>query len=1194
MGRKFGDGNQNFRNQGGSSNQQKSNFRDTEPIGSRRDTSGFNSNLNQRDNFSGGAGNNRQSNFNDFGSTPNNQSNFGGGDRGGFDNNYSSGLGAGKSLANFGGSDRSNNFASDNFGASQNNFGGNNRNAPDLAVGGGGSVGGGNRNYSDFGGGSALNANAITGGNRPNNFSDFGGNNKSFSGNNDFNNSSSFGGNVPSGNNNSFGGGGGGSGNRGNDFNSGGNFGGGNSSNFASNQLPDSSFDNTFNSNSGFGGGAGGNSKFNSNSGFGGVNTTQNDSFQYSGNNRSNNFDNNRGDGFDNNRTKFDNVANFDNNRSNFGNNQSNFDDVSSGFGNNNRLNNFDSNRANNFVNNRSNNFDNNRSNFDNNFSNDRSNNFDNNRSNNFGGGGNNRSNFNNSSGGNNAQQNSNRVNRPANKTQNDNVVRNKSAGSNNANNRPNNNNADKTVATVKPAQNKKPVERKNTSTDRAPAKNNSTAVTPRNNSKIRPNNNGGGRSNNNNNNFNNNRGNRDNNRGGNNGGFGMNRGGGNNFNDNFMPPNLMNFNNGPPNNFNNFGMNPMNNFGPNNPGNFGFNGPNFGPNGPFFGGNFPNNNFGGPNFGGNGLQNPLNPFSSFNDRGGRFSRDMRGRKRPAGPSNDIRNQKRPKTAPGGGPQTGNKKRAGGKGKLYDPAHATNSDDERKVKSNTLPTAEQKQKAALAPISDDVFKTAFTDKFVIYETSANSPPAVIIRYSSSRNDTKFEIEHIFAKNLDLFLFHLDKQLICKGKFRKDVHREALLRLKKFCYTIRHKVDSFSNYEPVTRFSKELKKKSAETAELKTEVKTEVKAEVKTEEGKEAPFDLETIKKIIQEFIDTADPMDLVFSPDFTLDERRKIQEHVEGLENVPLDSHTLGKSKDRHLFLSRPKPILEILKLIQEQKDEGFCAKYQVLSPDPTLNVDILGKSNKVDRYKVLADLRAKPVGEDVAALKETFTIEELPFADELKGFILFKISQTNENVIKQSAHMNGKKVSIIQNPNKSKKKLLIDDVFICESTKKFIQRAALTRLEHICYTIIRKNVLPTDIKIISRATLDQYKSVDLSAMAENDEKDEVPADRKDAESGVTLTKFLAKYVLKDFKEKNGTNDFAFNNDFTKDERSFIRDHARPLNLICQTTKAENGPYMIVTLERPIQELLKLIKDKTDSVINQRYEVVAPKLEQFH
>lgn len=98
--------------------------------------------------------------------------------------------------------------------------------------------------------------------------------------------------------------------------------------------------------------------------------------------------------------------------------------------------------------------------------------------------------------------------------------------------------------------------------------------------------------------------------------------------------------------------------------------------------------------------------------------------------------------------------------------------------------------------------------------------------------------------------------------------------------------------------------------------------------------------------------------------------------------------------------------------------------------------------------------------------------------------------------------------------------------------KAALERLEHICYTIIRNNAIPSGIQIISRNSLNEYNGIDFQL----GEKDEQPKDRKNESNGITLTKLMAKRILQDYKNKTNNADFAFNSDFTRDEKNFIRE----------------------------------------------------------
>lgn len=91
-------------------------------------------------------------------------------------------------------------------------------------------------------------------------------------------------------------------------------------------------------------------------------------------------------------------------------------------------------------------------------------------------------------------------------------------------------------------------------------------------------------------------------------------------------------------------------------------------------------------------------------------------------------------------------------------------------------------------------------------------------------------------------------------------------------------------------------------------------------------------------------------------------------------------------------------------------------------------------------------------------------------------------------------------------------------------------RLKQFAYTIVRKVPLPTDLKVIDRSSLEQYKSVDLTKG--NTETDEEPRGRKKNSPGMSLTKLLAKHIV----EENKDIDFAFTHDFVKSELGFVRE----------------------------------------------------------
>lgn len=83
-------------------------------------------------------------------------------------------------------------------------------------------------------------------------------------------------------------------------------------------------------------------------------------------------------------------------------------------------------------------------------------------------------------------------------------------------------------------------------------------------------------------------------------------------------------------------------------------------------------------------------------------------------------------------------------------------------------------------------------------------------------------------------------------------------------------------------------------------------------------------------------MDLIFSSKFTLEERRQIQLYVEENHGTVLRCQTLGKSKDRHLFLQRPKELPHLYETVKENKVEGIQKKYTIIEANPDVRLLLL------------------------------------------------------------------------------------------------------------------------------------------------------------------------------------------------------------------------------------------------------------------
>lgn len=116
------------------------------------------------------------------------------------------------------------------------------------------------------------------------------------------------------------------------------------------------------------------------------------------------------------------------------------------------------------------------------------------------------------------------------------------------------------------------------------------------------------------------------------------------------------------------------------------------------------------------------------------------------------------------------------------------------------------------------------------------------------------------KNVVLHL-KLDNMYICQSRSgEEDLYKIALRRLKQFFRTLKSE-HNYSNYQIVTRFTKELKLKTGEEAN-------------EMEHPNKEFFNPDAIQKIINSFIETNDEFDLVFSSDFTPEQYQEIQEYV--------------------------------------------------------------------------------------------------------------------------------------------------------------------------------------------------------------------------------------------------------------------------------------------------------------------------------
>lgn len=116
---------------------------------------------------------------------------------------------------------------------------------------------------------------------------------------------------------------------------------------------------------------------------------------------------------------------------------------------------------------------------------------------------------------------------------------------------------------------------------------------------------------------------------------------------------------------------------------------------------------------------------------------------------------------------------------------------------------------------------------------------------------------------------------------------------------------------------------------------------------------------------------------------------------------------------------------------------------------------------------------------------------------------------------MNESKVSIVFDNATQLKRYLINDILIAEGTKRTVHIIAEEKLKHICYTIVRKNVLPDNITIVTKEMLKNY------------------VDNKDAP--IEFNPELVTKIIEDFKTKNPENDFAFSQEFTKEDKILIR-----------------------------------------------------------
>lgn len=76
-----------------------------------------------------------------------------------------------------------------------------------------------------------------------------------------------------------------------------------------------------------------------------------------------------------------------------------------------------------------------------------------------------------------------------------------------------------------------------------------------------------------------------------------------------------------------------------------------------------------------------------------------------------------------------------------------------------------------------------------------------------------------------------------------------------------------------------------------------------------------------------------------------------------------------------------------------------------------------------------------------------------------------------------------------------------------------------------------SEIKLIERSSLEQYKDIDLTQG--NTLTDEEPnLIRKKSTPGRNLTRLLAKHIIDEHKDT----DFGFSNEFTKPEMAFVKE----------------------------------------------------------
>lgn len=237
--------------------------------------------------------------------------------------------------------------------------------------------------------------------------------------------------------------------------------------------------------------------------------------------------------------------------------------------------------------------------------------------------------------------------------------------------------------------------------------------------------------------------------------------------------------------------------------------------------------------------------------------------------------------------------------------------------------------------------------FIIYNTNDN--PVNVIYVSTSKNRMNLTI--------DKHSVSINGHLLGTGETKLDACTQALEILQKYCYTIQVKSKFYSNVETIKPDGNiETVGKSLDPSEQRIEsnnigfkllkslgwsggslgatnsgILDPIKAEIRIGRqglghGTDDAVDIRRIRKMLIDFKHSNDLCDLVFSPEFTREERTSV--HQAAIK-LGLKTKSYGKNEDntRHVVISRYKNIFELFDMLMRTNDAGLKQKYEVIPP---------------------------------------------------------------------------------------------------------------------------------------------------------------------------------------------------------------------------------------------------------------------------